>query len=109
MNRLFLTAGTALVLVCGAPTAFAQNTAGPLDRPVVQVQANPPGHDVPSPVPPNPESANETVPPAMPSDPNYAAGPYKGALTPPPVEAMNKVYPVCTRKLRDSCRNPGSR
>ncbi len=105
MNRMFLVAGTAFLLVCVAPTSFAQNAAGP----VVQVQANPPGHEPASPVPPNPASASDTVAPAMPSDPGYVAGPYKGALTPPPVEAMNKVYPVCTRILRDSCRNPGGR
>ena len=46
---------------------------------------------------------------AMPADAAYDAGPYKGALTPPPVEAMNKVYPTCTRTLRDSCRNPGGK
>ena len=30
-----------------------------------------------------------------------------GNLTPPPATAMNKVYPLCTRKLQDSCQNPG--
>ena len=74
------------------------------------VQANPVGSsDMPSATPPNPESANMPVPPAMPAEPTYQAGPYKGALSPPPPEAINKVYPVCTKILRDSCRNRGGK
>lgn len=30
-----------------------------------------------------------------------------GNLTPPPASALNKHYPVCTRKLQDECQNPG--
>lgn len=75
-----------------------------------QVQANPVGSTAPATAtPPNPEVAAAPVPPAMPADPSYNAGPYKGALTAVPAEAMNKVYPVCTRTLRDSCRNPGGK
>lgn len=74
---------------------------------VVQTQANPRGEGPASPVPPNPETASAAVPPAMPADPGYQAGPYKGALTSPPMEAMNKAYPLCTRQLQDSCVNPG--
>ncbi|HVR91257.1 MAG TPA: hypothetical protein VHG29_09220 [Novosphingobium sp.] len=77
---------------------------------VVQVQANPVGSSAaPTATPPNPPVAAAPVPPAMPADPSYNAGPYKGALTAPPAEAMNRVYPVCTRTLRDSCRNPGGK
>lgn len=72
------------------------------------VQANPPGEGMPTMTPPAPAYANEPVAPSIPADPDYLAGPYKGALTAPPVEAMNKVYPVCTRNLQDSCRNPGA-
>ena len=32
---------------------------------------------------------------------------HPGNLTPPPASAMNKVYPVCTRRLQDNCQNPG--
>lgn len=70
-------------------------------------QGNPVGAGVPSTTPPAPQSAGEPVPPAMPADPAYQAGPYRGALTPPPAEAMNKTYPLCTKKVQDSCRNPG--
>jgi hypothetical protein len=30
-----------------------------------------------------------------------------GNLTPPPAAALNKTYPVCTRKMQDNCQNPG--
>lgn len=74
------------------------------------VQANPVGSsEMPSMTPPNPMAAADPVPPATPADPGYQAGPYKGALTAPPAEAMNKVYPLCTRKIQDSCRNPGGK
>jgi hypothetical protein len=29
------------------------------------------------------------------------------AVPAPPAEAMNKTYPVCSRTVTDSCRNPG--
>jgi hypothetical protein len=72
-----------------------------------QVQANPMSSEPASSTPPNPATANSSVPPAMPADPSYQAGPYKGALTAPPAEATGKTYPVCTRKLQDNCQNPG--
>ena len=30
-----------------------------------------------------------------------------GNYAPAPVESMNKVYPICTAKMQDSCQNPG--
>lgn len=77
--------------------------------PPEQVQANPPSAEPASPTPPNPQTAAEPVPPAQPADPSYQGGAYKGAMTAPPAEAMNKTYPVCTRKIQDSCRNPGGK
>jgi hypothetical protein len=62
---------------------------------------------MPSVTAPDPVTASSPVPPAAPADPSYKAGPYKGALTAPPASAMQKKYPVCTRKIQDSCRNPG--
>lgn len=73
------------------------------------IQANPTGPGVPTAMPPNPATAAEPVRPAIPADASYHAGPYKGALTPPPPEAFNKAYPVCTRTRQDSCRNPGGK
>lgn len=72
-----------------------------------QTQANPQGSGTPTTGVPAPQAAEQSVPPAMPADQSYQGGPYKGALTPPPASAMNKDYPVCTRKIQDSCRNPG--
>lgn len=57
---------------------------------------------------PNPRTANDPVPPAMPADPTYRGPPYKGALTAPPPEAFNKTYPVCGGAIQDSCINPGA-
>ena len=71
-------------------------------------QANPPGKGMPTKGVPAPQTASQDVPPAMPADESYQGGPYKGALTPPPASAMNKDYPVCSKDIQDSCRNPGS-
>ncbi len=70
-------------------------------------QANPPGQGVPTTGVPAPRTASQSARPAMPADPSYQGGPYKGALTPPPASAMNKDYPVCSSKVQDSCQNPG--
>jgi hypothetical protein len=72
-----------------------------------QIQANPRGEGPATDTAPDPATADTPVAPAMPADPSYQAGPYKGALTAPPADAMNKTYPVCTRKLQDNCRNRG--
>ena len=85
----------------------ARAAAPPQQPVVVQTQANPQGAGPPSATPPNPSTAGEPVPPAQPADPTYNAGPYKGALTPPPAEALNKTYPVCTKAMQDNCQNRG--
>lgn len=100
--RILIFASAAAFALCGAASILAAQ-----QPPVIQTQANPPGAGIPSETPPNPPSADTPVPPAMPADPSYQAGPYKGALTPPPTEAMAKTYPPCTSKLQDSCVNPG--
>ncbi len=102
MRNLIL-AGAAAMTLCGTATTLAAQA----EPAVVQVQANPPGMDMPTMTPPDPVTADSVVRPAMPADPTYNAGPYKGALTPPPVQAMNKDYPICTSRLQDSCINPG--
>ena len=113
MRNLMMSAASALALVCAAGPLMAQT--GPACAPMAPaatppVSANPVGSaDMPSDTPPNPETAAMPVPPAMPADPAYQATPYKGALTAPPAAAMNKVYPVCTKILRDSCRNRGGK
>ncbi len=68
-------------------------------------QANPPGMGMPTTGVPNPTAAAQPVPPAMPADSGYQGGPYKGALTPAPADAMAKTYPVCSATIQDSCVN----
>ena len=106
MRNLIL-AGVAAIVLGGTASSLVAQTVDQGPATAVQIQANPTGPGTPVATPPNPATANSTVQPAMPSDPTYHAGPYVGALTPPPPEAMNKVYPICTSKLQDSCRNPG--
>lgn len=108
MRNLTLCTAAALMLASTSPLLAAQQPTPPMPMPMPeQVQANPPGPGTPSVTPPNPETATTPVPPTMPADPGYQASPYKGALSPPPAEAMNKSYPLCTATLRDSCVNPG--
>lgn len=85
----------------------ARAAAPPQQPVVVQTQANPPGGGLASTETPNPATASEPVAPAIPADSSYKAGPYKGALTPPPTEAMGKTYPVCTKGVTDGCQNRG--
>ena len=47
-----------------------------------------------------------TTTPAQPQQTTVVTD-HPGNLTPPPASAMNKAYPPCTRKLQDSCQNPG--
>ena len=101
MRKLIL-AGVAAIPLCTMISPVAAQQA-PV---VVQTQANPSGLGTPTATPPDPATAASPVAPAMPADPSYNAGPYKGALTPPPVEAMAKTYPLCTSTLQDSCINP---
>jgi hypothetical protein len=100
--RKIIFSSFAVIALCGAASPLAAQG----QPPVIQTQANPPGPGIPSETPPNPPTAETPVPPAMPADPGYNAGPYKGALTPAPAEAMGKAYPLCTRQLQDSCVNP---
>lgn len=72
-------------------------------------QANPPGQGVPTEGVPNPQSANQAAQPAMPADESYQGGPYKGANTPPPADAMGKGYPVCSKTVTDACINRGGK
>ena len=102
-----LTAGMFLWLSAfsSPPEEVTVTLAEPAAAQPVMVQANPRGSEAPSVVVPNPQSADTPVAPALPADPAYQGGPYKGALTPPPPQAFNKVYPVCSKTVRDSCVN----
>ena len=101
--------GTFAVLCTIGISGFAGAQEPPPAPPPVEEQANPQGAGPPTDAVPAPETASEPVPPAMPADPNYHAGPYKGALTPPPPQELDKAYPLCTKKVQDNCRNRGGK
>lgn len=107
MKTGLLSAIVILSLAGTGAAAHAQDEAAP--PPPVQEQANPQGPGLPTAEPPAPVTAEDPVPPAMPADPAYKGGPYKGALTQPPQEEMGKTYPVCTQTIQDSCRNRGGK
>ncbi len=104
MRKLPFSSAAAIAL-CGAVSILSVQAAAQEQPSVVQTQANPPGAGMPTETPPNPPTAGAPVSPAMPADPAYNAGPYKGALTAVPSAAMGKAYPPCTRLLQDSCIN----
>ena len=93
-----LLAGAAVPVA--AATAFAYALG-----PSIVASAGPPPALQPDPDAPDPQTANSPTAPAMPADPSYHGQPYVGALTGPPVEAMNKSYPLCTAGMQDGCRN----
>jgi hypothetical protein len=89
MRTLLLIGATALALAVPAALA-AQQTAD---------EAN--AQNLPAPA-----TTTVTTTPAQPPQTTIVTN-NPGNLTPPPASAMNKVYPLCTRKLQDSCQNPG--
>jgi hypothetical protein len=49
----------------------------------------------------------EVIPARGPGQPETVVTTYPGNLTPPPVAALDKDYPLCSRTRHDSCRNRG--
>ena len=105
--RTLLFAGAALALALPASLS-AQQTA---DQANAQARPGP----TTTTVTPNPGApatvihhadGSVTVSP-NPGSPAVVTTTHQGNLTPPPAAALNKTYPVCTRKLQDSCQNPG--
>ena len=108
MRTLLLASAGALTLAALPAALSAQQSAdeansrarpGPVTTTVTPnpgsaatVTHNPDGSVVVSPNPGTPAVVTTTNP---------------GNLAPPPASAMNKVYPVCTRRIQDSCQNPG--
>ena len=43
-----------------------------------------------------------------PGQPDTLVTVYPSNLSPPPPAAFNKVYPLCSETVQDSCRNPGT-
>jgi hypothetical protein len=110
MRTLMLAGATALALAVPA-TLAAQQTA---DQANAQAQPAPPTTTVTTtPAQPaqttvtrTPSQTTVTTTPAQPAQTTITTN-HPGNLTPPPVSAMNKTYPVCTRTLQDNCQNPG--
>jgi|GEM_PF-1755234 len=108
-----------------ALAAHAQETQAPppADQPVTQMPPAP--SDVPAPVDngtsvPSTAAPDATVPPAPPPPPAaYNAAPTSGApaqivMGPPQpqtqaVPAPPAEYPLCSRTVKDACRNPGEK
>ena len=101
MRTLQLIGATALALAVPAGLA-AQQTA---DQANAQNRPAPATTTVVT-TPAVPAQTTVTTTPAQPGQTTIVTN-NPGNLTPPPASAMNKVYPVCTRKLQDSCQNPG--
>ena len=108
MRTLTFAGATALALAAIPAMLAAQDAPQPAPAtpteatepaPSTTSEANAEAHPLPTTV--------ETIPGATPSEPDTVVTTHHGNLTPPPATAMNKTYPLCTRTLQDSCRNPG--
>src|SRR5687767_14977260 len=78
-------------------TSVAARTAGPVPQTANAANAQ---------VTPAP-STTTVIADADPATPDAIVTDIPGNLTPPPAQALNKTYPVCTRALQDNCQNPG--
>ena len=85
---------------------------------IATAQPMPPSGTMPATpaVPADPAAGMPATPagPAIPADsaearalPSGTETRVNNTLPPPPPEAMNKTYPVCTRGMMDNCQNPG--
>jgi hypothetical protein len=98
------------VSALAVPTVLSAQS-NPAPRPPTADQANaraqpaPPTTTVTT-TPARPATATVVTTPATPARTTVTTT-YPGNLQPPPASALNKTYPVCTRTLQDSCRNPG--
>ena len=101
MRTLLLAGATALALAVPAALA-AQQTA---DEANAQTQPAPATTTVVT-TPAVPAQTTVTTTPAQPAQTKIVTE-YPGNLTPPPPQALNKPYPLCTRALQDNCQNPG--
>ena len=104
--RILLMTGAAMLALPAALSA--QQSADELNArsqpapPTTTVTPNP---GAPATVVHHPDGTTTVVP--NPGSPATVVHTNPGNLTPPPASAMNKVYPVCTRRLQDNCQNPG--
>jgi hypothetical protein len=110
--RTIILAGVAALALATAP-AFAQDNTPTTTDTATTTTVTPPDQAPPE---QSADQANAAAAPApvtttVVTDAATGAGAVvtdaPGNLTAPPPSALNKHYPVCTRKLQDSCQNPG--
>ena len=108
MRTLMLASAAALSLAALPTAPSAQQSADELNarsQPAPATTTVTPNPGAPATVTRNADGS-VTVDP-NPGAPAVITTTNPGNLTPPPQSAMNKVYPVCTRRLQDNCQNPG--
>jgi hypothetical protein len=115
--RKFLVIATTAALALGSvgTGAFAQPAGAPQgqsqgDTTDAPTSANPSGNNMPAQTTQDQAPAGNPMAPAQTGSPSANSAPNQGAMTaPPPPESANKVYPVCSRTVTDSCRNRGGK
>lgn len=102
MRTLLLAGAAALALTALPAPLIAQQSANEANA------QNPPAPATTTVITTPAEPARTTVvtTPAQPAQTTIVTN-NPGNLTPPPPQAFNKTYPVCTRTLQDNCQNPG--
>ena len=98
MRTLIITGAAALTLAA-SPSALVAQATTTQPAPQTADQANAQQQQLPT--------TTTTIPAPAPNQPDTVVTNHPGNLTPPPPQALNKTYPVCTRTLQDSCQNPG--
>jgi hypothetical protein len=106
--RTLLLAATALAVAVPTGLSAQQSPAAEVQgkaRAALPTTAVTPNPGAPATVTHNPNGT--TTVSANPGGPAVVTHNNPGNVTPPPESAMNKTYPVCTRRLQDNCQNPG--
>jgi hypothetical protein len=99
--RILMLGGAAALALAVPATLAAQQSA---DEANAQAQPAPSTTTVIT-TPAQPAQTTVTTTPAQPAQTTIVTD-HPGNLTPPPAQAINKTYPLCTRQLQDSCQNP---
>ena len=105
MRTLLLAGAILLALPAALSAQQSANDLNAQSRPAAPTTTVTPNPGAPATVVHHPDGTTAVVP--NPGAPAVVVHNNPGNLTPPPASAMNKVYPVCTRRLQDNCQNPG--
>jgi hypothetical protein len=122
-TTIFLGAAAALALIATDPAFCLQSAPTPSADPMQATEPAPAAEPVPTPAPtgepmaepmpaPQPSVQGSTDAPVGPMATPPSAGSstaQSGATTPAMLtpQPATKEYPLCTREIQDSCRNPG--